>query len=272
MLRRPFLWIFGVAVILLFLNYVPETIPFRISPSISSKSDFSVLCYNVKCSDQNYKENQIGIANEIMTESPDIVFLCEFKRPVSNFLDSLMTQRGGYKGYYKSGTNCIFYSRYDIDSIVGIDTGTSSGNNALNNMVHVMLPKGKVTIVGCHLSSSRKDFWGGKNNRAQETDSIYQCIIGENWPVIVFGDMNDVSGSYAINRLKEAGLKDAWWEKGCGYGATFHGNGLLLRIDHVMFDEEKLQLTSVKVIESDYSDHNAVVARFSIKDYQNRPY
>ena len=78
--------------------------------------------------------------------------------------------------------------------------------------------------------------------------------------------MNDVSGSYSINRLKKAGLKDAWWEKGCGYGATFHGNWLRLRIDHVLYEEEKIQLASVRVIESDLSDHYAVIASFCLRE------
>ena len=260
------LWICGFFAVLLVLNYVTESIPIRFVSDAPSHSDFSVMCYNVKCSDEDYQENQSDIANEIIAESPDVVFLCEFNRSVSKGLDSLMREWGRYKSYYKSGTNCIFYSKYDIDSIAGIDTETSSGKKALNNRVHVTTMNGMVTIVGCHLSSSRKDFWSGKKNRAKEVDSIYQGIKEETYPVIMMGDMNDVSGSYAINRLKEAGLKDAWWEGGCGYGATFHGKGLRLRIDHILYDYEGIELTGVKVIDSDLSDHNALIARFRIKN------
>ena len=81
----------------------------------------------------------------------------------------------------------------------------------------------------------------------------------------VMGDMNDVSGSYTINRIKEAGLKDAWWEGGGGYGATFHGKGLRLRIDHILYDYKELELTGVRVIDNNLSDHNALMASFRVK-------
>lgn len=264
MLRKKLFWICGTVLFLFILNFATESIPISFSSSASAISDISVLCYNVRCSGDDYQENQIGMANKIISELPDVVFLCEFNRSVSKGLDSIMTQRGGYKSYYRSGANCIFYSKFDIDSIVGIDTGTSKGKKALNNSVHVVTPKGRVTIVGCHLSSSRKDFWEGRKKRAREADSIFDFCMNEERPLIVMGDMNDISGSYPINRLKKAGLKDAWWEGGCGYGATFHAGLLRLRIDHILYDNDRLELIDVKVLESDLSDHNALMARFRI--------
>lgn len=257
-------WIIGVGVVLIIVNYMTETIPICFSSGTTADSDFSVLCYNVKCSDEDYKVNQTGIANEIIKEKPDVVFLCEFNRSVSKGLDSLMRERGGYKSNYRSGANCIFYSKYDIDSILGIDTESSSGRKALNNRINVSTEKGIVTIVGCHLSSSRKNIWGGIKNRAKEADSIYKIINEETNPVIVMGDMNDVSGSYTINRLKKAGLKDAWWVGGSGYGTTFHAGLLRLRIDHILYDYNRLELVDVKVLQSDLSDHNALMASFKI--------
>ena len=91
--------------------------------------------------------------------------------------------------------------------------------------------------------------------------------MNEQRPLIVMGDMNDVSGSTPINRIKKAGLKDAWWEGGCGYGATFHGKGLRLRIDHILYDYKGLELVGVKVIGNDLSDHNALIARFRINKH-----
>lgn len=251
--------------LLLVINYFSETLPIHFFATKSIESDISVLCYNVRCSDEAYQINQIGIASEILAELPDVVFLCEFNRSVSKSLDSMMIKRGGYKSYYRSGANCIFYSKYDIDSISAIDTWTSKGKKALNNSVRVNTPKGIVTIVGCHLSSGRKNYWEGKKNRSREADSIYQFIISEDRPVIAIGDFNDISGSYVIKRLKASGLKDAWWEGGCGHGSTFHGYGLLLRIDYILYDDIHLQLKNVKVIDTDYSDHNALIARFSFK-------
>lgn len=252
--------------LLLVINYFSETLPIHFFATKSIESDISVLCYNVRCSDEAYQTNQIGIASEILAELPDVVFLCEFNRSVSKKLDSLIIKRGGYKSYYRSGSNCIFYSKFNIDSIAGIDTETSKGKKALNNSVRLKTPKETITIMGCHLSSSRKDFWGGRSYRVREADSIYKACMKEIRPLIVMGDMNDISGSYPINRIKDAGLKDAWWESGCGYGTTFHGKGLRLRIDHILYDYNGLEIVDVKVLESNLSDHNALIARFKIKN------
>ena len=260
-----FNWLFFVLLSCVLINYLTELFAFNIPDKVAdSKSELSVMCYNVKCSDCLYKENQTEIAKLILKESPDIVFLCEFHRSKSKKLDSIILQSGVYKQYYRSKSNCIFYSKYEIDSIKGIETQTSKGKSAKNNIVHVFYPKGIVTIVGCHLSSSRKDIIGGIRNRALEADSIYEALCEEKSPTIVMGDLNDVSGSYTISRIKDLGLSDAWWEGGLGYGTTFHDGWLRLRLDHILYDKSRFKLNKIKVLESDLSDHNALIASFSL--------
>jgi len=250
---------------LLFLNYFTESVPIRFLTTSSPKIGFSVLCYNVKCSDSNYNENQINIADEIIGKSPDLVFLCEFNKSVSRCLDSLVINKGQYYSFYRSGMNSIFYSKHEIVQTCPINTGTSNGKYTLNNQIRLNIAGDTITFVGCHLSSSRKDFWEGRKKRKQEVDSIYKVIQCDPYPVIVMGDLNDFSGSYTINKLKEAGLKDSWWEGGYGYGTTFHAGLLRLRLDHILFDYKGLDLVEANVINNDLSDHNALMAKFNIK-------
>ena len=40
-----------------------------------------------------------------------------------------------------------------------------------------------------------------------------------------------------------------------------------LRLDHILYDEDRLQLTNVKVIDTDASDHNALSAGFKLKTF-----
>ena len=263
-LKSNFKWLCFALLFCITINYLTGLFAFNIfAGSVYSHSDLSVMCYNVKCSDSLYKENQIEIAKLILKESPDVVFLCEFHRSKSKDLDSIMRQSGEYKQCYRSKSNCVFYSKYEIDSIKGIDTQTSKGKSAKNNIVHVFCSKGIVTIVGCHLSSSRKDIIGGIRNRALEADYIYNALTDEKNSIIVMGDLNDVSGSYTISRIKDLGLSDAWWEGGCGYGTTFHNRWLRLRLDHILYDKSRLKLNKIKVLESNLSDHNALIASFS---------
>jgi len=63
--------------------------------------------------------------------------------------------------------------------------------------------------------------------------------------------------------LKDAGLKNAWWEGGFGYGATFKQGWMRLRIDHIYYND-KLELKNIKVVETELSDHNMLVADFSL--------
>ena len=173
---------------------------------------------------------------------------------------------GGYQQYYRSGMNGIFYSRCEIDSIAAIDTRTSKGKRAKNNSIHLYLNGDTIAIFGCHLSSSRKDFVGGIKERKQEADSLYKAISEESYPVIVMGDLNDISSSYTISKMKKAGLKDAWWEGGCGYGATYHDGWLRLRVDYILYDDKGLELVDVKVIDNNLSDHNVLMAGFKMKN------
>ena len=115
-----------IYVSVLLINNITESVPLNLFPiNKSYYATFTVMCYNVKCSDSLYRNNQVKIANVILAELPDIVFLCEFNKFVSRQLDSIMTSRGGYRAFYRSGMNGIFYSRYAIDSISSIPYSAS---------------------------------------------------------------------------------------------------------------------------------------------------
>jgi len=77
------------------------------------------------------------------------------------------------------------------------------------------------------------------------------------------GDMNDFSVSAPMDSLRDAGMKNAWWEGGFGYGATFKQGWMRLRIDHIYYNDQ-LELRNIKVVETDLSDHNMLVADFSL--------
>ena len=261
-------WKFAVISFLatLIINAITETIPLPfLTLGEKRNTDITVLTYNVHSYNKGYTEKQNDIAKEILAESPDVVFLCEFPLIKNKKLDSIMTKVNGYTQYYQAGTECVFYSKYDIDSIVGISSAASTKKHSLTNKVHVFIGHDTLTIVGCHLSSSNHHIQEGYDKRRMEADAIYESIKDERHPIIVMGDMNDISGSYALHRIKKAGLADAWWKGGLGYGATFHDGWLRLRLDHILYKDDKLKLRHVKVVDSDLSDHNALVASFDFE-------
>lgn len=84
-------------------------------------------------------------------------------------------------------------------------------------------------------------------------------------PSLLCGDFNDIGGSSCIRRLQRASLTDAWWEKGNGYGATFHGMGLRFRLDHILYSKDCLVLRKIFVPYSNLSDHSPLLGDFIIK-------
>ena len=259
------MWNWAAMTFFLFLatNYATQTIPFNLTlGKDSDKVDLKVLCYNVRCLNSSYPDNEIKIARQILAEDPDVIYLCEFALYRNRQLDSIMNSHS-YNRSYISGTNCVFYSKYKMDSPKSIITDGTKRKHSLNAMTYIDVNGTKITIIGCHLSSSHHHILEGYNRRQKEADTIYDIIAKIPYPVILVGDMNDISGSYTIRRIQNAGVVDAWWEKGCGYGTTFHNKLLKLRLDHILFQKEKINLKHIKVIDSDLSDHNALFASFT---------
>jgi endonuclease/exonuclease/phosphatase family metal-dependent hydrolase len=98
--------------------------------------------------------------------------------------------------------------------------------------------------------------------RSEQTKTVVEAINESPYPVIVMGDFNDTPQSYTYQQLKE-GRKDAFIEKGSGWGATFLKPFPVLRIDYILHDEE-LECTSYKCISDIESDHALVEASFKI--------
>lgn len=108
----------------------------------------------------------------------------------------------------------------------------------------------------------------GKRIRDYEAANVRRFIDdarSEGKPVIVAGDLNDWNRSYCLKTLMGKDLKDAWKEGGRGFGWTFFGWGLRLRLDHILYSDE-LELVDVKVLESDISDHKPLLAKFRFKN------
>ena len=253
--------IITVFLALLFINTWFEICPLHpYERDKDTTADIKLYTLNVFSLGRDYKERQVRIAKSILDENPDIVFLCEFYLNRNKLLDSVLTRT--YKSYYKRRTLCAFYSKHDIDSISEVFESLYGKRHSQSVMAHFYKGNDTLSIIGCHLSSSHYHVKEGFFRRKKESDVLYDLINKESYPVIVLGDLNDISGSYTIRRVQQAGLSDAWWEGGCGYGTTFHDGWLRLRIDHILYPKRRLELQNIKVVDSGLSDHRALVASF----------
>lgn len=181
----------------------------------------------------------------------------------------------------------ISYRNQGLEEATNIDANRPFDYHRF--VIGVTISKGKdsLRVIGCHLSSNRyeetrnnmaksEDWWEGilqyhlsikSGSLARETEALYIKDAVEHYsqfgmPVVVCGDMNDVSGSKTLRILQSAGLKNAWWEKGCGLGLTYHGHRFMhFRIDHILHTKD-VEVRGIKKISQSYSDHDLLVAEF----------
>lgn len=126
------------------------------------------------------------------------------------------------------------------------------------------------------ISLYKRNYEVGKRIRDYEAKNVRGFVDDarkEGKSVIVAGDLNDWCGSDCLETLCEGSkdssgskdkLKDSWWEGGNGFGWTYFGWHLRLRLDHILYSDE-LELVDVKVIDSDLSDHKPLVVKFRLK-------
>lgn len=155
----------------------------------------------------------------------------------------------------------------------------------------IKLPNEKrITIMSCHLRSSAyttarrsmkdDDNWLsglpsyidnyniGKRIRDAQATFLRQKIdsVGKTDSyVFVVGDLNDFCRSTCIKTIQGNDLFDAWWSGGNGFGFTYAGWNLRLRLDHILYPKD-FTLSNVYVVDSDVSDHRALIADFKLNN------
>ncbi len=98
--------------------------------------------------------------------------------------------------------------------------------------------------------------------RAVQARAVADAIQASPYPVIACGDFNDVPGSYVYKTIGR-GMKDAWVEKGQGWGHTFHDHLFLFRIDYV-FHQPSINVLKIQRDKVKISDHYPLIVTFKI--------
>lgn len=260
---------------------------FAINPFYGSEqSELKVMTWNVHCSKGADKNRQEKIAELVLKEDADFVLINEFNQDSCKVADSLLRVRYHFIEESRSHKKCgdIFYSKYSIFNSVRIKFPVK-GIPFQVIKATIAVVRDSVQIFGVHLMSNQYDgsnlgkkndlenncnlslakYEAGQEKRCLQAEWIGVEVLKSKHHVIVMGDMNDFNQSRPLNILTSYGLRDSWWEGGNGYGCTYHNGWLRLRIDHILHSD-KLELQNIKVIDTHLSDHNPVVAGFSIKN------
>ena len=243
--------------------------------------EFKVMTWNVHCSKGADCQRQKEIAELILKEDADFVQLNEYYQDSCSVTDSLLRAKYPYTEESQSHWYCgdIFYSKKGMSNS-GIVYDPIQEKSLQTIKATIGVGGDYVQIFGVHMASNNYNDYTMKEELKKVTSSYNrykyaqknrnsqaywtkEAVLESKLPVIVMGDMNDFNCSAPLDTFTCNGMRDSWWEGGNGYGHTYHDGWIRLRIDHILHSK-KLKLESIKVIDTNLSDHNPVVAGFSV--------
>jgi len=103
--------------------------------------------------------------------------------------------------------------------------------------------------------------------RSHQADMIALHMSTSRHKIIICGDFNDTAASYVYHTLS-LNLKDAFIQKGAGFGRTYAGEWPQFRIDYILYDPN-LNCIDYKRDEETFTDHYPVTAYFEKKNLKN---
>ena len=270
-----------IFLVLSILNIKYKVIAFHVYNANEGRQ-FRVLTWNICGSSIEDKEKQEKIARLIIAQNADFVQLNEFGINYFKVIDSIMSVSYSYKEYIgpKVQAGDVLYSNKPI-----VESGFLNTDIPQVLYLKIYFGKDSLYLLGCHLAGNNREgkieinnadslgrvktFWhyyrNAQEKRKEHIHFFFFFVFESSLPMIVMGDMNDFNHSAPMDSLKDVGLKNAWWEGGFGYGSTYHEGWLKLRIDHIYYNE-RLCLKDVKVVKTDLSDHNILIADFAFNN------
>ena len=288
MLKKKWKTALVLMIALLAINYLFECIPFRFWRNDSSgiENSFKVISFNVEGTSGDYLEKALFLSDFLKEHSPDIVYITEFNERIPQKVDSILSREFAYTTFpdrflfnYFYGKRPFFNNRKLTDS---------EGKNVGVYACSTIIQDDTIDLYGCHFTSNNydaknkrfhydeiankndawhylKDISAASKRRKMEAEALVRELAKSSHRAILMGDLNDVCGSPALKVLESNGLKDCWWERGVGYGATIH-KPIPYRIDHIMHTHG-LKTEYIRVLDSNgFSDHDALMAIFRTDD------
>lgn len=121
-------------------------------------------------------------------------------------------------------------------------------------------------VEEAHLGSYKRILGKLKKAFLKRSEQVYLVknhAKASPYPFLIAGDFNDTPASFAVNKMG-AGLKNAFREKGSGFGATYNGDFPNYQIDYILTDP-KFKVINYKVLKKKLSDHYAIRADLLLK-------
>lgn len=261
-----------------------------------------MMTYNVHNFKRYGSKNDISTKRDILQiirqQQPDVIGFQEFytrKHGQYDMRDSITHLMGSDQYYFEpiifnndESIGVAIFSKFPI-----VDHGfiLLADKRSLNSCIYVDVKKGgqrfrvysvhlqsinfepedykyisSITREGTDMSSTRRV--GGKLKyaflkRSDQVVKIKGHAASCPYPYIISGDFNDTPSSFAVNQMAK-GLKNAFRERGVGFGRTYNGNFPNYQIDYIMTSPQ-FDVLNYQVIEKKLSDHYPVRSDLVLK-------
>lgn len=247
----------------------------------NKENSISVMNYNVRLFNLykwiNEDHVERNIVNLIKSEAPDVLALQEYHPHADVDLSFFKHKYEKLSGKKMKSGQAIF-SNFPI-----VNSGSIEFPNTSNNAIFADIVKGKDTIriYNVHLQSMRIDA-NANNFNEEESEKLLKRVANTfkmqqsqvelflehkekcNYKMIVCGDLNNTSFSYAYKHIK-ADFVDAFKESGSGFGRSYLFKLIPLRIDFI-FCDKSFQVSNFKTFNEKFSDHYPIKATLALHE------
>ena len=251
------------------LNSATQQIPVRFGRSgdgiDTTGTRVRIFEYNTCAEDRFQHKHDSTFIDYIISQDADILFLPENLYYVDRELDTALSKVYPYGVFHqipsgKQPEELTLYSRFPLKDVKRLPSPTVAEGSDGMVMATAEIGGRDVTLVHLHFTSSHYGIKRGYDLREKELETIRPALDTVSTPMIICGDLNDLSGSPTLKGLQEYGLRNAWWTHGCGPGFTFKKGILRFRLDHLLYSPD-IQVEKIKVDrKADFSDHYPIIA------------
>ena len=299
-LRKAKYSLFSLITILLGWNLMTKHVAFNSVVENKPDSALRVMTYNVHMlqplekTDVPAKDQFVDIIQEA---NPDVLCVQEFSSTIrgkKKFTETVQ-KKNNFENFYLAPSEQNDYRAYGqaiFSKYPIINSGLIKKNEyGINRVIYVDIVKNLDTIrvYNVHLRSfglqsedkefiqnpsstgneeqktkqvGRKLKWAFEQ-RSNQAESLAEHMQETHYPKIVMGDFNDTPMSYSVNLIGK-NMKNAFQEKGNGWGVTHFEMLPILQIDYI-FADKRFSVSNYQVLKKKLSDHYPVFADLSLQ-------
>lgn len=263
----------------------------------------SLVSYNVNLAykDLSTPEKAAYIADYLLEKDADIVLLQEYNPQLFPALQQKLEKKYQFGSpYHLADRYKAVFSKFPISDYKQLKDYQSNSEGVIEGEDRRYLPICGMTvvsneiplyIVNCHLHSNNfspalrllrqneislmcfiktilSSLLHGIDERKKQVNTLRNHLSGCSQPIIICGDMNDVSGSSVMKMLRGKNLSDAWWSRGIGLGYTLSMKAMRWRLDHILYSKG-IKIDSVRVDNYDMSDHRPLLCKLYLNPHNN---